>query len=130
MIYATGETPPPSNPLPTVDASPIVVWVTIGTVVLVLVARSLASAAPNVSEALTRIRTHRQAAEDAKVRDLSSSVDHLAGRVYTLEQRSQRQDRYLYEHAQWDRQVLQAAIEAGLDVDTLGMPPPLWPPPE
>ena len=112
------------------DASPVVVWVTIGTVVLVLVTRALASAAPNVSEALTRIRNHRQAAEDAKVRDLSSTVDHLAGRVYTLEQRTQRQDRYLYEHAQWDRQVLQAAIEAGLDVDTLGTPPPLWPPPE
>jgi len=52
-------------------------------------------------------------------------VDHLAGRVYTLELQQHRQDQYLVEHAKWDHELLMAAIAAGLEVSE---PPPLRPP--
>ena len=54
---------------------------------------------------------------DARIRDLSSQVDHLEGRIYTLERRQQRQDAYLYAHAVWDQKMLEAAIKACEEID-------------
>lgn len=132
MTRAATEEPTPANPVdvPGVDAHPVVVWVAIASAVLVLLSYAVARAAGPVSEALQRWREHRQAGEDARILDLSAQVDHLAGRVFTLEQRQQRQDAYLYAHAEWDRAVLAAAIRHGLDLEELSTPPPLWPPPE
>lgn len=131
LSLSTKDEPTPAEPVkvPGVDAHPIVIWAAIMAAVSVMLAHAIARAVGPVSEAIQRWREHKQASEDARIVDLSGQVDHLAGRVFTLEQRQQRQDRYLFEHAQWDRKILAAAIRLGLDdTDDLGTPPPLWPP--
>lgn len=106
------------------DPSPIVVYVALAGAVLYIAAKSVAQVVEPISAALTKRREFKQANEDARIVDLSHQVDHLAGRVHTLEERAQRQDRALDRHAAWDHQMIQAAIRAGLDVPE---PPPLRP---
>lgn len=108
--------------------SALVLWVGIGMAVFVVVCVGLAKAVPPVVEAwgamAEKRRQFRQRAEDARVLDLSDQVDHLAGRVFTLEQLVERWRNQLMAHADWDQQLMAAAIAAGADVSK---PPPLWP---
>lgn len=114
--------------VPDAAAHPWVVYAVVAAAVAYVLATAVAKVAEPISSALTKYREHRQASEDARIRDLDRQVDHLLGRVTTLELRQQRQDTFLAEHAAWDRTVLQAAIAAGLTLEDLGQPPPLWPP--
>lgn len=108
--------------------NPAVIWTAVAAACVVVVLLAFARVAEPVSTAWAKLREARQRGEDARIRDLSAQVDHLAGRVYTLEQRQQRQDAYLYAHAVWDQKMVEAAIRAGLDLDDIGPPPPLRPP--
>lgn len=108
--------------------SPVVVWTTIAAACIVVVTLTFAKVAEPVATAWGKLREARQKSEDARIKDLSHQVDHLAGRVFTLEQRQQKQDAYLYAHAVWDQRMVEAAIKAGLDLDDIGQPPPLRPP--
>lgn len=113
--------------VPEAVAHPLVVYAAVAAAVLWVLARAAATVAGPVSEALTKLRTHRQQSEDARIRDLSSQVDHLMGEVAVLRERLTVLDRHLIAHAEWDRQLLQHAIARGLDADDIGPPPPLWP---
>lgn len=118
-------------PSPIETASdPAVVWTVIIAACVSAVLLSLSRALPPAIEAWGKmretIRRTRQRAEDARIVDLSSQVDHLAGRVYTLEQNRERHTAALIEHAAWDQTLIHAAIEAGVAVSK---PPPLYPPP-
>lgn len=109
--------------------SALVVWAAIGMAVFVTICVGLAKGVPPIVEAWGAMsekrRQLRQRAEDARIVDLSEQVDHLTGRVWTLERSQERQRDALVAHAQWDTHVLAAAIAAGVDVTA---PPPLWPP--
>jgi hypothetical protein len=107
---------------------PAVVWTAVAAACIVVILLAFARVAEPVAGAWGKLREARQKGEDARIQDLSSQVDHLAGRVYTLEQRQQRQDAYLYAHAVWDQRMLDAAIRSGLDLEDIGPPPPLRPP--
>lgn len=113
---------------------PVVIWATIAAAVLVLVAVTLSRVLPPILDAKSRLQEARlaaaaarekaaQAAEDARILDLSHQVDHLAGRVWSLEQQRERQQAALIEHAAWDQQLIHAAIAAGVAVQS---PPPLY----
>jgi hypothetical protein len=104
---------------------PTVVWTVIATACLTVIILAAARLAGPLSEMFEQRRKYKQRIEDARIVDLSNQVDHLAGRIYTLEGREVRRDRYLVEHAQWDHELMMAAIAAGLDVSP---PPPLRPP--
>lgn len=108
--------------------NPAVVWTAVAAACLVVVLLAFARVAEPVTSAWSKLREARQKSEDARIRDLSSQVDHLAGRIYTLEQRQQKQDAYLYAHAVWDQKILEAAIKLGINLDDIGAPPPLRPP--
>lgn len=120
-----------ADTLPDAASNPVVVYVVVATACLSAVVLALARLAGPMGEALesagNRRRAYRQSAEDARIVDLSHQVDHLAGRVWTLEQARERQSAALIAHAIWDQQMTTAAIAAGLDVT---VPPPLYPPPE
>lgn len=110
---------------------PIVVWVVIAAGSVAVILRSLSSVLPDVIAAWGKMREQRrrdrQASEDARIVDLSSQVDHLAGRVWTLEQNRERMQAALIDHAAWDQALIHAAVAAGVPVTT---PPPLYPIPE
>lgn len=126
MNTGTGEEPTPLD----TASEPAVVW----TVILVACASAVLLAAarvlPPVIEAWGKmreqVRQSRQRQEDARIKDLSEQVDHLAGRVWTLEQDRARQAAALMEHAAWDQALIHAAIAAGVAVQP---PPPLYPAP-
>lgn len=126
MVVRTADQLPEG--VPDAAAHPWVVYAVVAAAVAYVVATAVAKVAEPVSAAMTRYRQHRQASEDARILDLDSQVDHLKGRVTTLEQRQQRQDNYLAAHAVWDREVLSAAILSGMDPEQVGPIPPLWPP--
>lgn len=138
LICGPGLCPVRAAPLMTSveDAAthPVVIYVGIGCTILVLVAAALSRALPPVIESWGRVKEARraaeakraadaQAAEDARIIDLSHQVDHLAGRVWSLEQQRERQQAALIEHAAWDQQLIHAAIAAGVAVQN---PPPLY----
>jgi len=120
---------PISASLPDAAESPVVIWTVILTTCAVAILLAIAKVVGPLGEAFEsnaeRHRQYKQRDEDARIVDLSSQVDHLAGRVYTLELQQHRQDQYLVEHAKWDHELLMAAIAAGLEVSE---PPPLRPP--
>lgn len=120
--------PTASEGLADAATHPAVVWTAIITACVVVASLAFAKVAEPLAVSWGKIREARQKSEDARIRDLSSQVDHLAGRVYTLERRQQKQDAYLYAHAVWDQKMLEAAIKAGLDIEDIGQPPPLRPP--
>lgn len=107
---------------------PAVVWTAVAAACLVVIVLAVTRLVEPVSTGWAKIREARQKGEDARIKDLSAQVDHLAGRIYTLEQRQTRQDAYLYAHAMWDQKVIEAYIAAGLDIESIGLPPPLRPP--
>lgn len=113
--------------VPDAAAHPFVVYAVVVAAVAYVLATAVAKVAEPISSALARIREHRQASEDARIRDLSSQVDHLLGEVAVLRERLTALDRHLSAHAAWDRRVLTAAISAGVDPAELGPAPPLWP---
>ena len=114
---------------PDAAGHPVVTYAVVAAAVLYVVALAIAKAADPVSAALEKRRNFKQRAEDARIVDLDAQVDHLAGRVFTLEQRQQAQDLALYAHALWDAQVIEAALAGGIDLaSTIGPPPPLRPP--
>lgn len=116
-----------------VDAAthPAVIWTVVVTACVSAVFLAAARVLPPMTDALSRMRERsrvaRQKTEDARIKDLSEQVDHLAGRVWSLEQSRVRQDAALMAHAVWDQQLIALAIEAGITVPT---PPPLYPPPD
>lgn len=116
-----------ADSLPDAAAHPAVVWTVVATACISAVLIAATRLAGPLSEALERKRQFKQKAEDARIKDLSEQVDHLAGRVYTLEARERKRDQYLLEHAKWDHDLMMAAIKVGLDVSE---PPPLRPPME
>lgn len=107
---------------------PAVIWTAVATACVVVILLAGARVVEPLAAAWQKWREARQKSEDARILDLSHQVDHLAGRVYTLERRQQKQDAYLYAHAVWDQKMLEAAIKAGLDIADIGDPPPLRPP--
>lgn len=107
---------------------PAVIWTAVITACVGIILLAAAKVAEPVASAWQKLREARQKAEDARILDLSHQVDHLAGRVYTLERRQQKQDAYLYAHAVWDQKMVEAAIKAGLNLEDIGEPPPLRPP--
>jgi hypothetical protein len=110
---------------------PVVIWTGVACLCLAVVLRSLSSVLPDAIAAWGKMREQRrrdrQAAEDARIEDLSAQVDHLAGRVWTLEQAAQRMTAAVIAHTAWDQKLMTAAVAAGLHVD---MPPPLYPIPD
>jgi len=111
-----------ASDLPDAANNPVVVWTVVACACITAIILAFAKLVSPVGEALEQRRQIKQRAEDARIRDLSEQVDHLAGRVYTLETNATRQDRYLLEHAKWDHEMQMAAINAGLEVPD---PPPL-----
>lgn len=113
-----------------VATHPVVVYTTViavaGYVLATAIAKVVGPLAEAMESAAERRRQYRQRAEDARILDLSSQVDHLAGRVWTLEQSADRQATYLTLHAAWDHEVTMAALAAGVEVPPA---PPLRPPP-
>lgn len=109
----------------------LVVYTVVATACLSVVVLAFARLVGPLGEALQsaaeRRRAYRQRAEDARILDLSQQVDHLGGRVWTLEQARERQSVALIAHAVWDQALISRAIEAGLEVTP---PPPLYPPPD
>lgn len=114
--------------VPDAAAHPLVVYAVVAAAVAYVLAMAVAKAADPISSVLTKRREYKQASEDARIIDLSHQVDHLAGRVYTLEARQIKQDQYLFVHAAWDQRLLELAIQSGIDLDDIGQPPPLRPP--
>lgn len=114
--------------VPDAAAHPLVVYALVAAVVVRLLAPAVANAAESVTDVLTKRREHKQQTEDARIIDLDSQVQHLSGRIFTLEERQRKQDLYLYEHAVWDQHILDACIKAGIDLEGIGQPPPLRPP--
>lgn len=120
--------PAPPPPIEDTVTDPVVVWVGVWLTVFVAVVLALAKALPPAIEAWGKtreqVRASRQRTEDARILDLSSQVDHLAGRVFTLEQNRERHQAVLIAHAAWDQQLIHAAIAANVAVTA---PPPLYP---
>lgn len=125
--------------LPDVASHPLVVWAAVAAALIYIMATALAKAVPPLLEAKANAhrvraeaaatgRRYRQEEEDARVLDLSTQVDHLAGRVWTLEQERERWRDALVRHAAWDHLMLTRALAAGDGEVT--PPPPLWPLPE
>lgn len=112
----------PTGDLPDAASSPWVVRTVVAAACVTAVLLAAARVVEPLGEAWEKLRRYRQRSEDARIKDMSEQVDHLAGRVYTLEQQQLRQDRYLLEHAKWDHELMMAAINAGLEVSE---PPPL-----
>lgn len=125
-LAVTGEPPSPVD----TASEPAVVWTVIVAVCFAAVVGTLAKTLPPAVEAWSRMRDTRRRdrgrAEDARIVDLSEQVDHLAGRVWTLEQDKARHTATLIEHAAWDQQLIHAAIARGVAVSA---PPPLYPTP-
>lgn len=113
--------------LPDAASHPAVIWTVVGTACVSAVILAAARLAGPLGEMIEKRRQMKQRSEDARIKDLSEQVDHLAGRVFTLEARERVRDRYLIAHAEWDHELMMAAIRAGL---TVSEPPPLRPPME
>lgn len=126
----------PADPAPAGDqlvdvaTEPLVVWFVIVSACAAILLRTLSGSIPPAVEAWGRMREtrrrDRQRGEDARILDLSEQVDHLAGRVWTLEQDKARHSEALIRHAAWDQALIHAAIAAGVAVHP---PPPLYPTP-
>lgn len=118
-----------ADPLTEAATEPAVFWTVVVSgclsVVLVAASKVLPDAIAAWGKMREQRRRDRQAEEDARIVDLSSQVDHLAGRVWTLEQNRERMHQVLIEHAAWDQALIHAAITAGVKVQP---PPPLYPP--
>lgn len=105
--------------------SPLVLYIGVGVVCSLALMNGLARLMGPWGEFLEKRRTIRQRSEDARIRDLSGQVDHLSRRVDDLEEDDQAQIQLITAHAAWDYLVMEALINAGIQVPK---PPPLRPP--
>lgn len=107
------------------STAPIVLYVTVGVAVLLLLMRGLAAFMGPLGDFLEKRRHIVQSSEDARIRDLTGQVLHLAGRVDDLEAEDEQQLSLITAHATWDYVVMEALIKNGIEVPK---PPPLRPP--
>lgn len=102
------------------DAERILVWVTLGASVVVLVVSKVPQILGPIGAGLSRWQKDRREARvatgAADLADLTRQVAYLTGRVQELDAREQRWRDEWMTHTEWDQEVIDLLIEAGIRV--------------